>query len=194
MVTYYLQKTLTQAGNTHGFAGVNIQFSFDTALTKVVEKIDKKIPATAMRGRSKPSYGSYPSLTLLVDIKNIGWSFVISGVLTNDDGNMTAAKYNVDVTQTGSAVVDTAVNKKNLLIAMSEQGGSLKWFHRNFGSTRPAPPSEFEQATTYEPVNILSMEFEDVETEVGADETTIMKPNEQRLRFTIVLQRGQDRQ
>lgn len=201
MPTYYLQKDLVQAGNTHGFAGTGIQFSFDTALTKIDENLDKKIAAKVLRPRSRNAYNNYPSMIILIDLKQLDWNFTVTGVLTNDSGNMTAAKYNVDVTQNGSALTDIAVNKKNLLIAFMEQGGNCKWYHRNFGKTRPAFPGGFEAATTYEPVQIISLKFEDDEAEVqkwndaftsGTTEQE-MREGEQRIKFTMVLQRGQDR-
>lgn len=194
MPTYYLQKTLTKTGNTLGFAGADIQFNFDPTLSKVIENINKKYAAKTDIARDKPSYPNYPSKTLLLDVKTMEWIWTITGVLTNDSGTMTAAKYNGNVTQNDLAINDTAINKKNLLIAFAEQGGNMKWCHRNFGETRPTPPDGYDPATTYEPVNIISMQFEDIETEVTSSTAEdLMKLSEQRISFIIVLQRGQDR-
>jgi hypothetical protein len=169
MTTWYLQKTLTSAGNTFGFSGTNIQFDFDTALTKVTERIAKKYGGDILRGRSRANWNLYPAINILVDLKQLTWEWTINGILCNSSGNLSG------VSPTTSAL---AVNKKNLLIAVAEQGGTMTWVERN-------------SSVTYT-VNILSLEFPDTETEVGTSEI-YMKVGEQRIAFTMILRKGQDR-
>jgi hypothetical protein len=174
MVTYYLQKTLTAAGNNYGYYGTDVQVDLDSAVTKVTENVKKKFAGNIQYPTSRSAYNVRAPYSIIVDIKQIVHTFVITGYLTNDTTNITNLYTGVAV-----AVTATAIAKKKALIAMAEQGGQLTFAHRNDTGTLT--------------VNILELNFEDTETEVGADETTIMKENEVRLGFTITLQKGQDR-
>jgi len=104
--------------------------------------------------------------------------------LVNDTGNLST----VNPTTTA-----TAINKKNLLIAFAEDGGTMSFFHRNFGSNRPTGTNYPNNIiATAENVNIVSLQFDDEETEVGTNEV-YMKNNERRISFSMVLQKGIDR-
>jgi len=170
MVIYYIQKTLTTNGNAFGFSGTNIQLSLDSEVTKVEENIEKKYAANIQRPRSRLNWPNYASSSIIVDLKQIKWTIIVTGILTNDSGNLTGVS---------PSTAATAVNKKNLLIAMAEHGGSVTFKHRNNSNA--------------ETVQIISMQFTDESTEVGSDETTIMKEGEMRLGFTITMQKGADR-
>jgi len=187
MATYYLQKTLTTNGNSFGFSCTDYQIDLDSSVKDVKEIFSIK-DIFIERPHAKSSRNSYSSNTIIIPLKKVEWTFTVTGGLTNDDGNMTT------ITQNGNAVANTAVNKKNVLIAMAEQGGTVLFGHRNFGANRPVDANHPDnKSATAETVVIKSMEFPDVETEVGSDETTIMKPNEERLTFTIVLRKGSER-
>ena len=178
MTIWYLQKTLTTNGNTFGFSGTNIQFAFDTAITKVAERIAKKYGGDVLRPYNRGNWNKQPSQNILIDLKQLTWEWTINGVLANTSGNMSSANYGVAVLQNGSAVSDTAINKKCLLEAFAEQGGVMTWVERN-------------SSVSYS-VNIISLEFTDIETEVGTSEV-YMKPGEQRIAFTMILRKGVDR-
>lgn len=107
---------------------------------------------------------------------------------------MTSDKYNVAVTQNGSTVSDLAINKKNLLIAFSESGGAVQLFHRNFGPNRPTNTTIYPEniTATKENLFITTMQFEDMECEVGSSEV-YMREGEQRIKFTMTLRRGKER-
>ena len=169
MATYYLQKTLVGAGNSFGFSGTNIQIDLDSAVTKVTESLNKLYVVNLQMPQNKNTYSNAPATTYLVDLKQLKWTFEVFGELTNDTGNISGVS---------PATTSTAVNKMHLLEAMAEQGGQLVFGHRNNTST--------------ETVNVVSMKFEDIETEVGTSEVA-MKENEARIHFTILLQKGQDR-
>jgi hypothetical protein len=193
MVTYYLQRTLTVTGNSYGFSGTDIQFNLDTAMTKIIERLDRIYGGQIDRARSKSNRDSYAVSTIIIDLKQMRHFFDLTGTLSNSSGTMSSDKYNTTVLQNGASVNDTAVNKKNLLIAFVEQGGPLYLFHRNFGSNRPTGTAYPENATaTTEMVFITTMQFEDIETEVGASEV-YMKEGEQRISFTMTLRRGKER-
>lgn len=170
MVTYYLQKTLTAAGNNYGYSGINVQVDLDSAVTKVTENVKKKFAGNIQYPTSRGSYAVRAPYSIIVDIKQIVHTFIITGYLTNDTAN---------ITNLSPATAGTAIAKKKVLIAMAEQGGQITFAHRNDTGTLT--------------VQIMELSFDDTEAEVGSDETTIMKTGETRLGFTITLQKGQDR-
>lgn len=190
MVTYYLQKTLTKNGNSFGFIATNYQFDFDSAMTKVTENMEKSYRAKVFRDRARNSWELFSPHQLIIDTKDIRITFTLTGILTNDDGNLSGI-----TDKDGGAVSATAVNKKNILIAMAEQGGVLTFFHRNFGINRPVDDNHpGNLSATGETVNIIKMQFDDEETEVTISTAEdVMKPGEVRLRFIIVLEKGIDR-
>ena len=184
MTTWYLKKTLSATGNSFGFYGTNVQLDFDTALTKVTEKLDKLYKGEIPRYRSRKDWDDYSPSTILIDLKATKWTFIVTGVLVNDTGNLST----VNPTTTA-----TAINKKNLLIAFAEDGGTMSFFHRNFGGNRPTGTNHPNNIiATAENVNIVSLQFDDEETEVGTNEV-YMKNNERRISFSMVLQKGIDR-
>ena len=173
MPTWYLQKTLTSAGNSFGFSGTNIQFNFDPILTKVEEKITKKYVGDILRPYNTSNMATKPSTNILVDTKQMQWDWTITGVLTNDTGNLSGVS---------PTTVSTAKAKKNLLIAFAEQGLTMTWVERN--------------SSLFYNVNIMSIDFIDEECEVNtyggtAEET--MKDNEVRIRFSMTLRKCVDR-
>jgi len=173
MPKWYLKKTLTTKGNTFGFSGTDITFDFDPTLTKVQERVSKKYAGDIQRPRSNATINNFASSNILIDLKQIKWEWTITGVLTNDSGNISGVS---------PSTTSTAANKKNLLIAFGEQGKTMSWVERN--------SSEIYS------VNVISMVWDDVETEVNAYSgvaESAMKTNEQRIKFTIILRKGIDR-
>ena len=184
MSIYYLQKSLSITGNSFGFYGNNINFDFDPTLTKVTEKMDKLYRGEIPRYRSRKDWENFSPSTILIDLKAVKWIFILTGVLTNDTGNLTGVS---------PATTATAINKKNLLLAFAEQGGTCYFVHRNFGGNRPTGNAYPNNTTaTAENVNIIGLQFDDEETEVGTSEQ-YMKVGERRIGFQITLQKAIDR-
>lgn len=67
--TFYLQKTLYVTDNHYGFAGVDIQFNLDTAMTKVIERIDRVYGGQIDRSRGKTNQKNFSATTIIVDLK-----------------------------------------------------------------------------------------------------------------------------
>ena len=108
-------KVLTSTANFYGISGTNVEI--EMTVTNFTDKLTKTMPNMIMiPKRNKPDQFIDTSF---IDLRRITDDFTIQGSLCDSTGNMT-----------GTATTATAVNQKNCLKAMAEEGGAVRLYYR----------------------------------------------------------------